>query len=166
MKWQNPTSSKRSSSRIWPTRRLIDEDLADHGSTTTTWSTTSTTTWSTTIVEVDGGGSGRAGRRRRRAAAAAEEAEDEDEEVDDEDVEASLDEILKERLVVEEEEVEDEEVAEPDDRSEVSERVLPKQADEFVCSSCFLVKHTSQLADPGEGAVPGLRVRSTCSAPA
>jgi hypothetical protein len=84
-------------------------------------------------------------------AAAADEAEEEDEEVDDEDVEASLDEILKERLVVEEEEVEDEEVAEPDDRSEGTERVLPKQADEFVCSSCFLVKNTTQLADPAKG---------------
>ena len=40
---------------------------------------------------------------------------------------------------------------EPDDRSEGSERVLPKQPDEFVCSSCFLVKHSSQLADPEKG---------------
>jgi len=75
-----------------------------------------------------------------------EEGEEDEEEVDDEDVEASLDEILKERLVVEEEE--DEEVLELEDRSEVSERVLPKQPDEFVCQSCFLVKHSSQLADP------------------
>ncbi len=43
-------------------------------------------------------------------------------------------------------------MAEPDDRSgEISERVLPKQADEFVCSSCFLVKNTTQLADPDKG---------------
>ena len=27
-----------------------------------------------------------------------------------------------------------------------NERVLPKQPDEFVCRSCFLVKHPSQLA--------------------
>jgi hypothetical protein len=74
-----------------------------------------------------------------------EEGEEDEEEVDDEDVEASLDEILKERMVVEEEE--DEEVLELEDRSEVSERVLPKQPDEFVCQSCFLVKHSSQLAD-------------------
>jgi hypothetical protein len=26
-------------------------------------------------------------------------------------------------------------------------RVMPKQADEFTCSSCFLVHHRSQLAD-------------------
>ncbi len=79
-----------------------------------------------------------------------EEGEEEEEEVEDEDVEASLDEILKERLVVEEDE-DGEEVPEPEDRSEVSERVLPKQADEFVCRSCFLVKHSSQLADPDKG---------------
>jgi hypothetical protein len=29
---------------------------------------------------------------------------------------------------------------------ELSVRVVPKQADEFVCSSCFLVQHTSRLA--------------------
>ncbi len=29
---------------------------------------------------------------------------------------------------------------------ELSVRVLPKQADEFTCSSCFLVHHRSQLA--------------------
>ena len=63
-------------------------------------------------------------------------------------MEASLDEILKERLVVEDEEEEDEEVPEVDDRSEIADRVLPKQPDEFVCRSCFLVKHPSQLADP------------------
>jgi Domain of unknown function (DUF4193) len=30
---------------------------------------------------------------------------------------------------------------------ELSVRVIPKQADEFTCSSCFLVHHRSQLAD-------------------
>jgi hypothetical protein len=79
----------------------------------------------------------------------AEKSEDEDEdedEADDEDVEASLDVILKERLVVEDE-PDDEEPADVEDRSELTERVLPKQPDEFVCRSCFLVKHPSQLAD-------------------
>ncbi len=84
----------------------------------------------------------------RGAVAVVEEADEEDEEVDDEDVEASLDEILKERLVVEEDDDEEEDEApETDDRSEIAVRVLPKQPDEFVCSSCFLVKHPSQLAD-------------------
>ena len=73
--------------------------------------------------------------------------EDEDEEEpEDEDVEASLDVILKERLVVEDE-PEDDEATDQEDRTEGNERVLPKQPDEFVCRSCFLVKHPSQLAD-------------------
>ena len=82
------------------------------------------------------------------AKAAGEETDDdEEEEPDDEDVEASLDTILKERLVVEEVE-DDEETPEPEDRSgDGVERVLPKQPGEFVCRSCFLVKHGNQLAD-------------------
>src|SRR5277367_370115 len=73
--------------------------------------------------------------------------EDEEEEPDDEDVEASLDTILKERLVVEEVE-DDEDTPEPEDRTgDGVERVLPKQPGEFVCRSCFLVKHPNQLAD-------------------
>jgi len=74
------------------------------------------------------------------------EDEEEEEEPDDEDVEASLDVILKERLVVEDE-PEDEEATDQEDKAEGNERVLPKQPDEFVCRSCFLVKHPSQLAD-------------------
>jgi hypothetical protein len=72
--------------------------------------------------------------------------EEEEEEPDEDDVEASLDVILKERLVVEEE-PEDEEATDQEDKAEGNERVLPKQPDEFVCRSCFLVKHPSQLAD-------------------
>jgi hypothetical protein len=73
--------------------------------------------------------------------------EDEEEEPEDEDVEASLDTILKERLVVEEVE-DDEDPPEPEDRTgDGVERVLPKQPGEFVCRSCFLVKHPNQLAD-------------------
>jgi hypothetical protein len=74
------------------------------------------------------------------------EDEEEEEEPEDEDVEASLDVILKERLVVEDE-PEDEEATDAEDKTEGNERVLPKQPDEFVCRSCFLVKHPSQLAD-------------------
>ncbi|HZM53828.1 MAG TPA: DUF4193 family protein [Acidimicrobiales bacterium] len=83
-----------------------------------------------------------------KVAAAGDEAEEEEEEEpDDEDVEASLDTILKERLVVEEVE-DDEDAPEPEDRSgDGVERVLPKQPGEFVCRSCFLVKHPNQLAD-------------------
>ncbi len=84
----------------------------------------------------------------KTATKAGEDAEEEDEEEpEDEDVEASLDTILKERLVVEEPE-DDEEAPEPEDRGDGGvERVLPKQPGEFVCRSCFLVKHPNQLAD-------------------
>src|ERR1017187_9120949 len=34
---------------------------------------------------------------------------------------------------------------------ELSVRVVPKQADEFTCSSCFLVHHRSQLAKEVKG---------------
>jgi Domain of unknown function (DUF4193) len=81
------------------------------------------------------------------AKAGEESEEDEEEEPEDEDVEASLDTILKERLVVEEPE-DDEDLPEPEDRTgDGVERVLPKQPGEFVCRSCFLVKHPNQLAD-------------------
>ena len=77
------------------------------------------------------------------------EEEDDEEDEDEDDVEASLDDILKERLVVddEDEEDEDEEYDDLDDRADIALRVLPKQPDEFVCQSCFLVKNRSQVAD-------------------
>ena len=34
---------------------------------------------------------------------------------------------------------------------ELSVRVIPKQADEFTCSSCFLVQHRSRLASEKGG---------------
>jgi Domain of unknown function (DUF4193) len=78
------------------------------------------------------------------------EEEDDDDDEDSDDVEASLDVILKERLVVadDEDEDDDEEIGDPDERGDSPQRVLPKQPGEFVCQSCFLVKHPSQLADP------------------
>jgi hypothetical protein len=75
------------------------------------------------------------------------EEEDEDELEIDHDVEATLDEILKERLVVVEEDEEEDETPERADESDTG-KVAPKRPDEFVCQSCFLVKHPSQLADP------------------
>ena len=86
----------------------------------------------------------------KTAAAEDEDEEEEDEEIlDADDVEASLDVILKDRLVVEDEEEEDEEeeVPDPEERAEGATKVAPKRPDEFVCQSCFLVKHPSQLAD-------------------
>ena len=87
------------------------------------------------------------GKAATKAPAGEESEEEDEEEPDDEDVEASLDTILKERLVVEEVE-DDEDTPEPEDRTgDGVERVLPKQPGEFVCRSCFLVKHPNQLAD-------------------
>lgn len=34
---------------------------------------------------------------------------------------------------------------------ELTVRVVPQQADEFVCTSCFLVHHRSNLAELGKG---------------
>jgi hypothetical protein len=77
------------------------------------------------------------------------ELEDEEEDLDDDDVEASLDVILKERLVVSDDadEEDDTEATDAEDRVEGTTRVLPKQPGEFVCQSCFLVKSQTQLAD-------------------
>ena len=75
-----------------------------------------------------------------------EDEEEEEDEADEDDVEASLDVILKEKLVVADEEDNDE-TADQEERADTTTKVLPKRPDEFVCQSCFLVKHPSQLAD-------------------
>jgi hypothetical protein len=74
-----------------------------------------------------------------------------DEEMHPDDVEASLDVILKDRLVIEDIELDDEETPDTDDRADGISVVIPKRPDEFVCQSCFLVKHPSQLADKPNG---------------
>ena len=90
--------------------------------------------------------------------------EEEDEELEDgeeeEDLaepsavgEASLEDILSKRGDVAEVEEEDDTLLDltPDERMEtLSIRPVPKQANEFVCSNCHLVKHQSQLADPAK----------------
>jgi hypothetical protein len=65
-------------------------------------------------------------------------------------VEASLEELLAKRTdvgTVEEEEETLLDLAREERMESLSFRAIPKQANEFVCSSCFLVKHQSQLAD-------------------
>ncbi len=73
--------------------------------------------------------------------------DDEEDEDDSDDVEASLDVILKERMVVTDDEDDEDEATDGEDRGDSPLKVLPKQPGEFVCQSCFLVKHPSQLAD-------------------
>jgi hypothetical protein len=86
--------------------------------------------------------------RGRRGTEGEDEEEDEDE-VDD-DVEADLDTILKDRIAAQPEEADEdeEEQPEPEERGDGPGRLQPRQPGEFVCQSCFLVKHPSQLADP------------------
>lgn len=76
--------------------------------------------------------------------------DDDDVHLGEDDVEASLDIILKEKLVVDEE-ADEEAAAEPEPSADGTEQVQPRQADEFVCKSCFLVKSTNQLADASAG---------------
>jgi hypothetical protein len=75
-------------------------------------------------------------------------ADDEDDLSLDQDVELALDEVLAEtmRLTTE---IEDDEDTAPDvdDKSDPTETILPKQDDEFRCSSCRLLKKMSQMAD-------------------
>jgi hypothetical protein len=83
------------------------------------------------------------------AADGAAEAETDDDELLADEVEASLDVILAERLRgedLEEEEPEDE--GEEDDAPNQLATVIPvRQPDEFLCQSCFLLKPPGQLAD-------------------
>ncbi len=79
----------------------------------------------------------------------ADEEDDDDDVIDPDDVEADLDTILKDRLVAPDEEPDDDEdEVEVDDRGDPVDRIQPKRPGEFVCQSCFLVKHPSQLVDP------------------
>lgn len=77
--------------------------------------------------------------------------EDDEDQPDPDDVEADLDTILKDRIAAgddEEEEEEEEPIGRSgDDGTEGGTRVAPRKAGEFVCSSCFLVKPNTQLAD-------------------
>src|ERR687891_532413 len=73
--------------------------------------------------------------------------------VDPDDVEADLDTILKDRIAAqpdEGDEEDEEEQPETDERGDGTGRIQPKRPGEFVCQSCFLVKHPSQLADPDQ----------------
>ena len=71
------------------------------------------------------------------------------EEEEDVGVETSFEELAKRAEDVEEDE--DDvilDLAPGDDKAEaLVEKVVPPQANEFTCRSCFLVKHRSQLAD-------------------
>jgi hypothetical protein len=81
--------------------------------------------------------------KKRRAA---DEEDDEEELIDPDDVEADLSAILKDRIAAgdDEQDEDEEETAEADTSADSGDRVQPRRSDEFVCQSCFLVKHISQ----------------------
>ncbi|HZJ26799.1 MAG TPA: DUF4193 family protein [Acidimicrobiia bacterium] len=72
-----------------------------------------------------------------------------EEELHPDDVEDALDVLLQEKTASEGLDVDEAEIeaddAEPGERG--ANRIAPRQADEFLCSSCFLVVPLSQLAD-------------------
>jgi hypothetical protein len=91
------------------------------------------------------------------AAAPTVEEEDDEDDVQDPDVEVSLDEILRTRLdgsKTVEDETEAGAAVEEDQEivivlaSGEEDGPRPRGADEFLCWSCFLVKHQRQLVDP------------------
>ncbi|MFM8863099.1 MAG: DUF4193 family protein, partial [Acidimicrobiia bacterium] len=68
------------------------------------------------------------------------------------DVEADLDEILKDRIAATDEEEEDEEEVVPEPRgavAEIAEGVTPRKANEFTCTGCFLLVNRGQFGPPG-----------------
>ena len=75
------------------------------------------------------------------------------EEEDEGQVEASLEELIAkkaDRPTITDDEDEDESLlaaGRDEARESLTTKVLPVQHNEFVCKSCFLVKHRSQLAD-------------------
>lgn len=87
-------------------------------------------------------------RPRKAAADGAAEGETDDDELLADEVEASLDVILAERLRGEDLEEEEVEEDEEDDAPNQLATVIPvRQPDEFLCQSCFLLKPPGQLAD-------------------
>ncbi|MGC8498882.1 MAG: DUF4193 family protein, partial [Acidimicrobiales bacterium] len=72
--------------------------------------------------------------------------EDDDDLVDDSDIEMALDQVLAE-TIMRTAAVDDDDGVEVDLDSILTETILPKQDDEFRCSSCRLLKKVSQLAD-------------------
>lgn len=74
-----------------------------------------------------------------------------EEELHPDDVEEPLDVLLLERTssgLLDEEEYDEDDELDSEGRAEPGSRIHPKRPGEFVCRSCFLVKHPSQLADP------------------
>lgn len=90
-----------------------------------------------------------------RKSVSAEEEDDDDDIIAPDDVEADLDTILKDRLVAADDEGGEDEEDEPEDRSESSDRLQPKRADEQLCPSCFLlVRNSAPICPVGDDECP------------
>ena len=90
-----------------------------------------------------------------RKSVATEEDDDDDDIIAPDDVEADLDTILKDRLVAADDEGGEDEDEEPEDRSESSDRLQPKRADEQLCPSCFLlVRNSAPICPVGDDECP------------
>ena len=90
-----------------------------------------------------------------RKSVAADEDDDDDDIIAPDDVEADLDTILKDRLVAADDDGSEDEEDEPEDRSESSDRLQPKRADEQLCPSCFLlVRNSAPICPVGDDECP------------
>jgi hypothetical protein len=90
-----------------------------------------------------------------RKSVSTEEEDDDDDIIAPDDVEADLDTILKDRLVAADDEGGEDEEDEPEDRSESSDRLQPKRADEQLCPSCFLlVRNSAPICPVGDDECP------------
>ncbi len=90
-----------------------------------------------------------------RKSVSAEDDDDDDDIIAPDDVEADLDTILKDRLVAADDDGGEDEEDEPEDRSESSDRLQPKRADEQLCPSCFLlVRNSAPICPVGDDECP------------
>ncbi|HTO01077.1 MAG TPA: hypothetical protein VL068_10420 [Microthrixaceae bacterium] len=81
--------------------------------------------------------------------------EDEDEDIDPDDVEADLDMILKDRIAATpDDEEEEDEVVETGVEGDGTERVAAKSAEEFTCTTCFMIVHPRQFGRKGNLTCP------------
>ncbi len=85
---------------------------------------------------------------------ASEDDEDDDEDLNPDDVEADLDAILKDRIAAGTDEDDEDEGAEDRTDAEGGERVAAKSAEEFTCSTCFMIVHPRQFGRTGHLVCP------------
>ena len=88
-------------------------------------------------------------RGRKKPAKDEEEADDEDE-LDPDDVEADLDAILKDRIAANADDDEEDEAEEVVAKApDTPDGVVPKKANEFMCTGCFLLVNRAQFGPAG-----------------